>query len=727
MIAKIIKELKIYQWVMIAVSTLLFIIVSIYYFNSFRHSSIYNLDFSAFNEATDDEGQYHLDMNGISLRKGTYSMAVGFVSEGTASVSIALDNDTIINDSLEPTNGEISSKVYSFELKTGTDRGRLAFTSDASTPVSLAFITISSEKHIFNDGLIWGILALMMIPICWVAIFFFEKSTHKCSVLVTVVLVAIQVLPFILQSGLNMGIDTRAHMMRIEGIYYGLIDGQFPVVVQPEWNNSYGQIGVLYPNVFLYIPAIFRVFGMSQLGACKLYLFIVIVAGSIIALGSARTIFKRDWQITVCVVTILMANMRLSDMYFSGMIGGSLLAEMFWPLVVAGLIELFYHNKNKWYLLAYGVAGTICCHVVSATVMCIMILIFALISIKKFRDEKVTKGIGLAILLTIGLTFGTMACFLKFYFSDWGQDVLQWSDFYSTLWRITDPISDRRWLSVILLALFCFAAYILVRVRKGNEPFRGKFIVATMITATILLWMSTVYFPWPLLNRISIIQYYTNMLQSGYRFLTIAGCLYSFCLPELLERIVHLTEGRRSYQSKTTIVMCVLVLTLSIYNYTFENYRYFVDKEVKVLYYDEVLGELEYQYDDYLPAGTKREWYETDTGFISNENAVKSLAYEREGTYVYYSYTNSDDTAYVEFPRFYYDGYIARDEMAEPVPVVKGDHNRTRVYLKKTDTPAIIRMWYYVPWYLTASCSISFGLWIASIMIVFARLRKKYK
>ena len=144
-----------------------------------------------------------------------------------------------------------------------------------------------------------------------------------------------------------------------------------------------------------------------------------------------------------------------------------------------------------------------------------------------------------------------------------------------------------------------------------------------------------------------------------------------------------------------------------------------------MLYFDPVIGEVEYQLDDYLPAGTQSDWYKSDAGFISDEDAITSLAYERAGTYVYYSYTNGKEGAYVEFPRFYYDGYVAEDEMAENVEVYKGDHNRTRVYLKKTDTPAIIRLWYHVPWYMTLTCAISFGLWIGSLMIVAARVYRR--
>ena len=721
---KIIKNLKIYQWVIGVFATLLFLIVSVYYFNSYKNANIYNFDFSAFKESEVD-GMHHIALNGVGLRKGEYSLAVGYMSKGDASVTISLENGTNINDTLASSGGEISSKMYNFELKTGTDRGHIEFVSDTKAPMQLAFLTIASEQKIYNDGLIWGIASLLIIPLWWFGLILFDRSKHKTAVVTTLMLVLLQVFPFILQSGLHMGIDTRAHMMRIEGIFYGLLDGQFPVIVQPEWNNSYGQIGVLYPNVFLYVPAVFRILGMSQLGVCKLYLFIVILSGATIALGSARTIFKRDWQITLCVIMILMENIRLNDMYFGGKIGGSLLAEMFWPLVVAGMIELFYHNKNKWYLLAYGIAGTICCHVMSSTVMFIMIVVFAICAYKKFLDVDIRKGIGKAILLVIGLCLGTGVCFVRFYFTDWGQTALQWRDFCSTLWSLDNPFEDSRWVSDILIALTCFVILIILKVRKCEENYHGKYIVPTMVTATVLLWMSTAYFPWKILVRVPIIRYYTNMLQSGNRFLSLAGCLFAFCLPELLDRIIHIIKGRRSYESKTTIVVCIFIGCLAIVNYGIQNYRYFGDDDVTMLYYDEVIGDLEYQYDDYLPKGTQDEWYASDSGFISNEKSVKSLSYEREGTYIFYSYTNSEEGAYVEFPRFYYDGYVAEDEMANPIPVYKGDHNRTRVYLKVTDNPYIIRMWYYVPWYLTLACSLSFGAWIASIMIVVFRLKRK--
>ena len=232
--------------------------------------------------------------------------------------------------------------------------------------------------------------------------------------------------------------------------------------------------------------------------------------------------------------------------------------------------------------------------------------------------------------------------------------------------------------------------------------------------------MSTRIFPWKYLIGINVIKYYTNMIQDSYRFLSPAVCFLAFCLPKLLEDVVASKKRSRSYESITLRATILVIVAMCFVNVLRANYDYF--QKNRILYYDEVIGDVEYQLEDYLPSGTMSDWYLSDTGFISDEDAVSSLAYERAGTYVYYSYTNSKEGAYVEFPRFYYDGYVAEDEMADSVEVTKGDHNRTRVYLEVADKPAIIRMWYYVPWYMTMTCSISLGLWISSLLIVALRV-----
>ncbi len=703
--------------------TVCLIIVSVSLIRTFKGTKSYNVDFGAIQETVDEDGTGRLMLRGLSLRKGTYSIVFGYVADSDSKVEIALDNDTYLSDVIPATYGSSATRDYKFELKTGTDRGRIDFTYPSGSKLNLAFITINSEIPMYYDGLIFGILLLVLIPFVWMGMYFYNRSTHKISLIVAVVMVIIQVLPFIARSGLNLGIDLRGHMMRIEGIYYGLLDGQFPVVIYPEWNNSYGQMGVLYPNVFLYIPAVFRLMGMSQLGACKFFMYLIICTSAVIALASARTIFKKEWQICLAVTVLSLDNMRLFDMLGDGRIGGALLAEMFYPLVIAGLIEIFYQNRRKWYLLAYGIAGVFCSHIVSATIVCIGVLLFAVCAIKRLKDTTLYCYIGRAILLFTGLIFGTAVCFVKFYFSDWGQDKLQWEDFVATLWPRGTVYDDRKWIFIIVLFIICLASLVIVKIRGRLPHLVGTFVIPAFVSGTILFWMSTRAFPWVMLRKIPAIEYYTNMLQDSFRFITFADVFLIFCACRILEEVVLSVEGRQSYKSKTLLCSMGVIVILCLINFIQINLEYFTGKST--LYYDAVIGDIEFHQNDYLPAGTDPKWYESDAGYISDEEAVSSLAYEREGTYIYYSYTNSRDGAYVEFPRFYYDGYIAEDEMADRVQVYKGDHNRTRVYLKTTDTPAIIRMWYYVPRYMTLACALSFGLWVGSLMIVAVRVYRR--
>ena len=719
----IFREFNRIHYVICFAATIALLIAAVLFIKDTNKAKVYNLDFSSMSEDTADDGSTHMYVYGISLRKGLYNLAIGYVSDTSSSVTISLDNDNFRSEELSSA-PEGNVVAYDFELKSGTDRGKIDLNCPAGGSLQLVSVVITSDKPLNYDRLIIGVLMLLIIPCIWFGMFFFIRSTHKIPLVAAMVIVIVQILPLITNTGLNLGIDTRAHMMRIEGIFYGLLDGQFPVIIYPEWNNSYGQIGVLYPNVFLYIPAIFRLLGMSQLGACKLFLFLAIFTSAAIALASARTIFRRDWQITIAVTVICLDNMRLLDMLGDGRIGGALLAEMFYPLVVAGLIEVFYRNKHKWYLLAYGIAGVACCHVMSATLVCLFVALFALLSIKKLSDPEIRRSIAYSIGLFLGLTFGTATLFLKYYFSDWGQDKLQWEDFVATLWPRGALYDDKKWIYIITLLIICVISVAVVLIRKRRDLIRTSFFTPAFICAAVLFVMSTVAFPWVILRRISVFEYYTNMMQDSYRFLSLADCILAFCIPCILEAVVMSVEGRRSYKSKTTISACVLIAVLCGINLLMINFEFFRSSNT-TLYYDAVIGRTEYQMEDYLPSGTQSEWYKTDAGTISDEDAVSSLAYEREGTYVYYSYTNSKEGAYVEFPRFYYDGYVAEDQMAEDIPVYKGDRNRCRVYLEVTDTPAIIRMWYHVPWYLTLAVSLSFGLWIGSIMILVVRIIKR--
>ncbi len=713
-------------------ATAVLIVSAVYLIMTSGRAKTYNVNFEAIQQTVDDDNTQHMLLRGLSLRRGEYAISIGYIADSDVSVEISLENDTYVNDVLPATYDGSGLRNYDFTVRSGTDRGRIDFTYPEGVDLQLAYITISSDRPLYNDALIWGIVLLLLIPCVWMGAYCYSQSKYKKAFLITLGMIVVQIIPFLLQQKLHMGIDTRAHMMRIEGVYYGLLDGQFPAVIAPEWNNSYGQTGALYPNLFLYIPAVLRLLGMSQIGTFKLFVFLVITATAIITYACARHVFGKEWQICLVIIMCNLNDMHLYNMLGDGRFGGALLAEMFYPLVIAGLIDLYFANKEKWYYLAFGVAGILCSHVMSATIICFTVVLFSACCIKHLADKTVRTSITKAVVLFAGLILGTAVSFLKFYFSDWGQEKLQWENYVETLFPRGYLPDDIRWTYVFALLIICIVCIIILyRKQRFRRDVKETYIFPALVCAVVLLWVSTVAFPWRILTRIHSIEYYTNMIQDAYRFLSLSGGLLAFCVPALLENAgfvggVQVKNGGLKKQGPFIAAFCAIGILCTV-NYILPYYEYFVKKST-ILYYDEDIGEVEYQMDDYLPKGTLSEWYVSDSGVISDEDAVTSIDYERDLSHIFYSYTNTGNGSYVEFPKFYYDGYVAVDEIGNRVEVTKGDRNRTRVYLKVTDIPAVIKMWYHLPWYMTASYALSMILWICSpvFFIVSGRKRSRH-
>lgn len=709
-----------WQWITASFICVVFVVAAIYYFKSYKGSDSYNVTFDALQSEVTDDGLRYV-FAGISLPEGKYKMTVTYMSNSEASFEAQIDNNVYYTTTLSPTYAEAVSISDEFELIQPTDKCRLTFVSNEADPISLVQINFRNieGKSIFKDGLIWGWCALIAAVFSFIAVYLFDKSTHKIALLGTILATLAMIAPIVLARGGIMGIDSKAHMMRIEGIYMGLLDHQFPVVLYPQYNNGYGQIGVLYPDLFLYIPALFRVLGMSQYGTLKLFMFLLCIASGVISYVSAKSIFKHNWQILLTTLICIFGEMNLRDFYYAGKFGGSYLADMMWPFMIVGLYSLFYGDKKKWYLISLGLAAVFCSHVTSATVGCIVVVLFAALNIKKLADKNmwthILKAMGLFFLLIIG----NASTFLKFYFSDWGQGTLQWTDFYAECWGINTPhVTDLRWDWILALLLIMIVLMVLCGVR-GDKLARDKeFILHFVIISGIMFWLSTRYFPWQYLTRIPAIKYYTNMLQSGFRFLPIAGVMLSYALSAILEICVKHIENRRWFKTiRTVITMCVILLVLG-YNYMHESLQ-FISPEMKVLYYDEVIGEVETNMEDYLPEGTKTEWYSSDAGYISDEE-VAAYDFSRVGSHIRFTYDNNKDGAYVEFPKFYYDGYNATNDEGESLRLEKGDKNRVRVYLEETDSniAKVINLKYSVSLLLTILMIISVVAWIAVIFVL---------
>ena len=80
------------------------------------------------------------------------------------------------------------------------------------------------------------------------------------------------------------GADMTFHLLRIEGIKDGLLSGQFPVRIHPNWLQGHGYAsGIFYCDLFLYLPAFLRIMGLTVQTAYICYKLFINVMTCLIA------------------------------------------------------------------------------------------------------------------------------------------------------------------------------------------------------------------------------------------------------------------------------------------------------------------------------------------------------------------------------------------------------------------------------------------------------------
>lgn len=141
--------------------------------------------------------------------------------------------------------------------------------------------------------------------------------------------------------------DMNFILMRIDGLKDGLLSGAFPVRIQLNWINGYGYAtSIFYGDLFLIVPAVLRIFGISVQGAYFAYLFCMNSATCLIAYGCFKGMFqvRHIALIGSCVYTF--STFRLTLMYVLSR-GGMYTAYAFLPLIAYGVYTIYYDSKNK--------------------------------------------------------------------------------------------------------------------------------------------------------------------------------------------------------------------------------------------------------------------------------------------------------------------------------------------------------------------------------------------
>lgn len=483
---------------------------------------------------------------------------------------------------------------------------------------------------------------------------------------------------------LKYGHDLAFHLTRIEGIYQGMRLGQFPVRVNPVQLEGYGNItGIMYPQLFLFLPAALRFLGVSTMLAYKILIVFVNILTALTAFLAVNKISRSEAAGWAAAGLYTFSLYRLIDAYTRASLG-ELLAMAFMPLVVWGIYEIFWGDQKKWYLLVAGMTGILQSHVLSVEMTALFLVLELGAWFLTRHKTKVLKRLGSGILataVTVLLNAGFLIPFLFYsreefqvfeienvlaptaaYFSQIFTSFIEPTgvNLASGMTRGEMPIT----VGGILLAgsvLFCMT----LRWKKEQDT-GDRLGKHCLVFGVLSLLMSSWLFPWVALQANETISALISPLQFVWRFLAPASLFLCITSAVGIVNLVRLSPGREWVYG----VAFLLVFSSTSY--------YFAQVSVQVGDWNDKMEIAGKDYTDslYLYIETGSNYYQRSQANIqcSEGSLAEFSGYVKEGTHLTANIVvkQYQEGTYLKFPVYYYPGYEIRID-GEPVEVLRQD------------------------------------------------------
>lgn len=494
-------------------------------------------------------------------------------------------------------------------------------------------------------------------------------------------------------NGIFRGADFSFHASRIEGIFYSLKGGQLPVRIHETVFSGYGHAAsIFYPELFLYIPAVLMLFGISLVTSIQIFLFLINFMSVYNIYIAVKRMFQSEDAGLFAAVLYASAPYRLMNMYFRFALGETL-AMCFLPLVIYGLYEVCEGNAKKWIWLAIGFSGVLQSHIITTLFTGIICLLFLCMYGRNLKKERI-KAIVFSGALTVLLNLWFLVPLLQY--MSYGkintqrlqkEDLSLFTVHLSQIFQIgmiqgsgTGGVSVGRSLSTALplrlgapiwLSILIGLPYRL----KKKEAHSFIFPIYAVILGGIFLWASTYLFPWDWIVTVPILGKIFQYIQFPYRLLSYATVLLCFFCAEVFIKTVQ--EKRKLY---------FIVIGMSAFFLAGSFFESFMLQDW-IIYRGEASNGYAVSQGEYLLCGTNvNEIFMRGAKTTASSDRIIITKYEKQGTNIYLTYVNKTshnerkDDSWIEVPLHYYPNYAAKLEN-RPLEIVPGENNVLRIKL----------------------------------------------
>ena len=526
------------------------------------------------------------------------------------------------------------------------------------------------------------------------------------------------------------GGDSAYCLSRIECTKNELLQGHFPVAIYAEGHDNTGSLGALYPSMFLYIPAVLRIFRVSFTAAFKIFEVCMHLVTMASAWYCGRRLLKNDAVAAFAVFLYGTLSYRIICLYFRDAIGETE-ALCFIPLVIAGLYDVLIEDKKKWWVLSLGLSGIIGSHVLSGVFAFSVCVIFGLIYIKRIFTEGRFLPILKAAGLTLILSLFTIVPYLYYYKSDINlfgtmasMDFSYAAAFPTQLFMVTrgfgiqssyglgHGIINEDSLSVGIVGLIMAAVSLYALIFKKDKDKLDRFGDGMFLVAMFYLFMSTTIFPWATLQKFKLINDVVQMFQFPFRFEQIGQTFLLFSGIIALYRLPILNKFRKPLLIGISIAGIMMAFFLTDSFFQNEHFVFRFEPDIQ----DEMPH-------DYIPHGYN------ESGIVPEriESEAEIEGYTHVDTAISFNY-RADKEVSADVPLIFYRGYRAFLSDGRELNVEKGPAGQIRLMLPASSDNLGVRVYYREPLYFTAAAAVSLIFWIAMAgFVVYRHLKNIYE
>ena len=527
--------------------------------------------------------------------------------------------------------------------------------------------------------------------------------------------------------------DIPFHLMRIEGLKEGLMNGMFPVKIQPGWLNGHGYaVSVFYGDLFLYPSALLRIFGVSLQTVYRLYVVTVNTATAFLAWYCFSRMGKSKKIGLVCACVYTMNIYRLTCIYSRAAVG-EYTAMVFLPLVLYGFWMAYTEpegsqsHQKSWRVIALGCASIYHCHMISCEMIALFVILLCVICWKRTFRKQTFVVLAKASAVIVTLCLWSLVPFLDYMKNS--MLVINNTDGY-TMFRLderasfvaqlfmntykTTALSLAHHTGVVeempqtpgLASLLPLGVWFLMPRGKevqngGSEDREGGRLCFLFCLMSLLL--TTYLIPWSTLAKIlPILQYLEGSLQYPWRFLAMAGIFLTWMACLVLQ---NSSEKQRKFMAG--IFICIALWQ----GISFESSILLEMRPMRIYQGGNLSGD-EIEGGEYLPQKSNVEDYVGQLTFDASQIMVED--WQRTGKGIRVKLFNlTDDVAEVEIPLLFYRGYRAEGEEGIRIDLNIGTSGRIRMEVpgayKGSITIRFVEPWY---WRVCEAVSLFFLLWI---------------